>query len=594
MSQLPATPRPASLKISSVAPSFVQAAQNFTRQAVSQDLQQFSLRLQYPPLTRAEFGPIQGFLQARGGRARTFEVVPHTVAVPLGLGSAGAQAATSNDVIWSERLDLSPWGYSSAGDTAQGTAIAAPDGRVSGQLWRISAANAIGWPYIYQQFSTSQLQGQAIAWVYSKQGTATKAALAFTDLTTGVSHVLSWTWTAGAPVMASNSGVDSYGFVSIGSGWYRSWIMVDLDARNMRNHQLQVRVYPRVDQPSVLAGTYLWGVGVKDHVSVLPAYLRTWSAERSIDSGPRVGYRQNQLAYTEDFSNAYWTKGCYLAPYNPPEIKGYTTAPDGGLAAAWGTPAANDIYNGCLSRGSVVASAQATQYTFSIHIKKKDATRFGLNIYDQTAAQSHIGHWDFDGSGAPIWQSAASSIDVHGEHELDDGWWRVWIVLDAADLGLSTRMLGVYIYPHAEEDGTPRAAEGTYIWGAGFETSFGPGAYLERVATTDPLIDIVTGGTRLYTVGWGASLTGVLKRGDYLKLDGDTKVYMVAEDADSDAAGNAVLEIYPPLRTAPSTSEPIQVEDVPFTVAQDSDLSEWDIDGNGHYIFGLSLVEVPL
>ena len=33
---------------------------------------------------------------------------------------------------------------------------------------------------------------------------------------------------------------------------------------------------------------------------------------------------------------------------------------------------------------------------------------------------------------------------------------------------------------------------------------------------------------------------------------------------------------------------------MPFTVAQESDLSEWEIDGNGHYIFGLSLVEVPL
>ncbi|MBA4359047.1 MAG: hypothetical protein C0405_15130, partial [Desulfovibrio sp.] len=137
MSAFPSTPKPAALAIRSASPSYIHTAQNYSRQAVTQDLQQFGLHLEFPPLTRAEFGPIQGFLQAQGGRAGTFQVTPHTIAAPLGLGSAGAQEATSNDVIWSERLDLSPWGYSSAGDTAQGTAIAAPDGRVSGQLWRI-------------------------------------------------------------------------------------------------------------------------------------------------------------------------------------------------------------------------------------------------------------------------------------------------------------------------------------------------------------------------------------------------------------------------------------------------------------------------
>ena len=62
----------------------------------------------------------------------------------------------------------------------------------------------------------------------------------------------------------------------------------------------------------------------------------------------------------------------------------------------------------------------------------------------------------------------------------------------------------------------------------------------QGVATGTPLVNGAgQSGRALATKGWSASVTGILKAGDFIGLTGQTKVYMVTADASSDAGGNA-------------------------------------------------------
>jgi hypothetical protein len=80
------------------------------------------------------------------------------------------------------------------------------------------------------------------------------------------------------------------------------------------------------------------------------------------------------------------------------------------------------------------------------------------------------------------------------------------------------------------------------------------------VATGTP---VVSGGSQtgnqLQTSGWTPSVTGILKAGDWFQLGtaGNTRLYKVLDDVNSDASGNATLSIFPSLRTSPANLESI-------------------------------------
>lgn len=579
MATFPVSPKPASIAIKSTAPAYVMSSHSLHRKAVTQNVQFFELELEYPPLTRQEFSPIHGFLAKQKGPVGQFDYVPHTHAQPMGQGLAAAETATSNLVKWSERLDLGPWAYADAGNTILGAAVTAPDGRGTGQLWTMAASNVDSWPYIRQPFTLGQLTGLVTASVYMKapsSGAANRTGIRLYNVTNAVSHILTVAWTAGVPTLSSQASLNSYAIQSVGGGWYRLCIAINLSSYwDPALHQFYLDIYPRINQPSVAAGMHIWGCQTALGSLVTPGYLRTWSSENSRADGPRVPFRKNSLAYSSNFTTSYWAKGCAVLPAVGPVLKKYGTAPDGGLAESWGTPANNGVYGGCLSR-AITASAEATQYVFSLYIKKDMATVCGVNLYDATAVAGHSAMVAFDAAGVATLTSVtgdAAGLDVTG-----DGWYRLWIMVDVADRGLTGHALAAYIYPHDEDDGTPRAAEGTFIWGAQMESGrTRPGPYLPRAAETSPSYSFATG-TTVYTEGWLANQSDVLKAGDFVKFAGHTKVYTVVDDVSSDALGLAALTIEPGLLADIVPDEVIQVENVPFLVtliAPDTSMG-WD------------------
>ena len=114
----------------------------------------------------------------------------------------------------------------------------------------------------------------------------------------------------------------------------------------------------------------------------------------------------------------------------------------------------------------------------------------------------------------------------------------------------------------------------------------------QGIATGTPLVNGANQqGRSLATRGWTANLAGVMKAGDFLGIAGQTKVYMVTADANSDSTGSATLVIEPALLAIPSDNVNLAVRNVPFTLALGGDTLESAVAPGGIYNFSLQLVE---
>lgn len=103
------------------------------------------------------------------------------------------------------------------------------------------------------------------------------------------------------------------------------------------------------------------------------------------------------------------------------------------------------------------------------------------------------------------------------------------------------------------------------------------------------------GDTTIAIDGFAADTANRLRKGDYIKFNGHTKVYMVIEDVTS-SSGAATVTIEPPLTTALSNDETILYDNIPFTVHLTNDVQEFgavsaDKDGNVLYQFELDVEE---
>lgn len=113
----------------------------------------------------------------------------------------------------------------------------------------------------------------------------------------------------------------------------------------------------------------------------------------------------------------------------------------------------------------------------------------------------------------------------------------------------------------------------------------------QGVATGTPLVDgSGQTGTSLNTKGWTPSTAGILKAGDYVQIN--TSLYKVLIDAESDASGNATLELFPTLREAYSNNTALQTINAKglFRLA-DSSFSAINVNKFGHYSQSFKAIE---
>ena len=101
-----------------------------------------------------------------------------------------------------------------------------------------------------------------------------------------------------------------------------------------------------------------------------------------------------------------------------------------------------------------------------------------------------------------------------------------------------------------------------------FQVGFPDDKTARGVATGTPLVNgaHAAGLTAIVTDGWTVSQTGILKEDDLKTFAGQNKLYRCSADANSDASGNATINIEPPLYKALTNNEVIDVTDAKLTV----------------------------
>lgn len=136
-----------------------------------------------------------------------------------------------------------------------------------------------------------------------------------------------------------------------------------------------------------------------------------------------------------------------------------------------------------------------------------------------------------------------------------------------------------------------RGSYGTFLLGD-------PNATTPRgSASTTPGTPLVKGGSQtgenLIIDGCPASASGYLKAGDYIQLGSSAtaRLYKVLEDVDTNASGEATLNIFPNLRSSPSDNAAVTVSNARglFRLAS-SDIS-WDINTAQFYGITFGAIE---
>jgi hypothetical protein len=73
--------------------------------------------------------------------------------------------------------------------------------------------------------------------------------------------------------------------------------------------------------------------------------------------------------------------------------------------------------------------------------------------------------------------------------------------------------------------------------------------------------------------GLTINITGIIKRGDFFKFAGHSKVYQADADISSNGSGQATLTFFPALLAAVADNEALTSSSVPFTLILDADES---------------------
>ena len=100
-------------------------------------------------------------------------------------------------------------------------------------------------------------------------------------------------------------------------------------------------------------------------------------------------------------------------------------------------------------------------------------------------------------------------------------------------------------------------------------------------------------GHELAIDGLPVSAIGYLKAGDYIQLGSGSsaKLHKVLEDVDSNASGEATLNIWPDLRSSPSDGATVAVSNAKGVFRLVDNTINWDIGSNSFYSISFAFVE---
>lgn len=290
--------------------------------------------------------------------------------------------------------------------------------------------------------------------------------------------------------------------------------------------------------------------------------------------------KRNLLSYTEKFDNAAWTKTRISVVANS------VTDPNNNLLAdtlVEDTSTNNHIMT------RMISFTVGTAYVLSIYVKLKDNTR-NLRLAFPTALFGSTSAAFFNPAAGTIVSTSAgttSYIEPAG-----NGWYRVSISKVCAVSG--TDNITVSLTQGTTLSYTGDGVSGHYIWGAQLETGMVMTAYQGVEISYGPFVNGVNQlGGSLIINGCSPSVTGFFLPGDYIQLGAGAtaRLHKVLTQVNTDDSGNATLDIWPNLVTAPVDGSDVVVQNTVGRFRLASNLQQWQIDNISSYGISFDCVE---
>lgn len=264
--------------------------------------------------------------------------------------------------------------------------------------------------------------------------------------------------------------------------------------------------------PDVNAQAYLTATGISDTLqqNIIAELVRDlknygiWSKMKAVY--PFVTDNRNLLSYTEDFGNAYWSRGNIGVTTNT------TTAPNGTTTADTITPSTSVSGHSIGTNLSVISGSVVV--VNSIYVKANGYNYVGLS--DNTTGQAVFNLSD----GSIV--SSDSGITAFTPENVGNGWWRISIRFTAT----TARGLGIDVWNNATK--TSYAGNGTsgiFIWGAQLEigstaTTYQPIATTQQAFISNQFkynlvnpVDSDAAFRLVFNGGWTFSSSGALPNG---------------------------------------------------------------------------------
>jgi len=123
------------------------------------------------------------------------------------------------------------------------------------------------------------------------------------------------------------------------------------------------------------------------------------------------------------------------------------------------------------------------------------------------------------------------------------------------------------------------------------------GATARGTASVTPGTPVVNGsgqtGSSLTVDGLPTSETGYLKAGDYIQLGGGSSatLHKVMQDVDSNASGQAAIELWPYIRTAPADDATVVVSNAVGVFRLAGNQTNWSINNAAFYGISFAAIE---
>lgn len=265
------------------------------------------------------------------------------------------------------------------------------------------------------------------------------------------------------------------------------------------------------------------------------------------------------LTYSEDFSNAAWTKG------------GASVAATTGTLGPDRVSAAEKIQEDTSTGGHYVIQTATTtantQYVASIYLKAAERIEAFVSLYDGAGGQAFVtvnlqtGSMGVSGTVGPM-NTTSFSVTAAG-----NGFWRVAISAKTTQTQIQLQAAGSVSASSSYQGAT---GAGFYAWGAQLQLGSSPTAY-KRSTTAQVAIP----------AGFFFSVS--VSSRNYL--------YLVTDDATVNSSGQSTLAIAPMLRASPADNAAVNFSTPQIEGFLPDEASQWTIDMLMSADFNLAIAE---